>query len=1080
MTITLYSKRLIYASILVLAVIMCHGTSHAITLNASINPARVNQNVTFTVTVNTSAAAGNINCLIYMDFDQGDGLEQVASINGTTVFTVTRSFSRAGTYTVRVEGAQDCNIIPPTTARMNLVVNDPAPTPSGSIDIMASSREVFVDQAVSFTVPVEIVSGTSCPIYIDYGDGTQVQQIGTVSRDTTLRATHAFSSPGTYEVTAGSSRNCPALADEQATVTIVVQAPSGSIDIRASSREVFVDQAVSFTVPVELVSGTSCPIYIDYDDGTQVQQIGTVSRDTTLSATHAFSSPGIYEVTAGSSRNCPALADEQATVTIVVQAPSGSIDIQASSRQVFVDQAVSFTVPVEIVSGTSCPIYIDYRDGTQIQQIGTVSRDTTLSATHVFSSPGTYEVTAGSSPNCPALADERATVTIVVQAPSGSIDIRANPSRAFVNQTVSFTVPVRIQSTTGCPVMIDYRDGTPAQRLGTVSRDTTLSATHTFTSPGTYNVTVSGTADCPALADEQAVETVDIRHFQVDRIALYFDNGRPEITVDRNDPPPGLYVKINYTGAGLFKGYWEVDGVRRHDVFEHLGSGFEKIFQYPAVPPLPVYTPGTHRVRFIITEPVMQINFPAALYYVTAHEQIQPVSINLTAPADDEMLPFEPIDFKWQTIDEAALYFLRLFSDAKPGSQPVFSAYTNKGSYRLRPEVFKYRLEHGKTYTWDVQGFDDDDRLAAQSDTRSFVIDAAAASVPGQILLVTDPEKGGDGIIRMVQKKYGLDLIQTRQLETLGLNVTQFHTDGDVRALVKEIVLIKGVILVQPNYIFHTLSEPLNKFQTIRKLVDFTAVNTRFTGKGVNVGIVDTGVDTGHPDLENAVSLTQNFVPDSSYRPEIHGTAVAGLIASRINNFGISGCAPDATLFALRACEQTSVSNPAGRCFSLTMALAVDTALENDVNIVNMSLGAPVEDSLLAKLIDEGIKKGVLFVAPAGNFPEADRLFFPASHPGVIAVAGKNDDNSLFPNEKVAQMADICAPSQNVFSTIPGDAHNFLDGTSMASALVTGIMALHVEKKMQENPVSGKDGIRIEKDISDWARLLEIEKKKEK
>ncbi|MCP4672624.1 MAG: S8 family serine peptidase, partial [Desulfobacula sp.] len=206
-----------------------------------------------------------------------------------------------------------------------------------------------------------------------------------------------------------------------------------------------------------------------------------------------------------------------------------------------------------------------------------------------------------------------------------------------------------------------------------------------------------------------------------------------------------------------------------------------------------------------------------------------------------------------------------------------------------------------------------------------------------------------------------------------------------------------------------------------------------------------------HKDLESAIIYNKNFIVNDKDTAEIHGTAVAGLIGARENNFGIKGLAPDSKLLALRACRQVSKDYPMGECYSSTMIKALDTGIQNNAKIINMSLGSLVEDKLMSKLITAGSGLGVLFVAPAGNTKEINYLSFPASHPNVIAVAGQDENGSFFPNNTIGEKADFCTPCKNLFTTIPGNNHNFISGTSMSAAVVSGLLSLACEDNPEFN-----------------------------
>jgi hypothetical protein len=153
-------------------------------------------------------------------------------------------------------------------------------------------------------------------------------------------------------------------------------------------------------------------------------------------------------------------------------------------------------------------------------------------------------------------------------------------------------------------------------------------------------------------------------------------------------------------------------------------------------------------------------------------------------------------------------------------------------------------------------------------------------------------------------------------------------------------------------------------------------------GRGVRVAVVDSGVQTDHPDLSSQVAESANLIDRRQDVAELHGTAVAGVIAAQADNhLGIVGVAPQVRLLALRACaESTPVDT---RCTTLGLALALQRALERDAQVINLSLGGP-SDRLIRSLIEVGARPRRRN-RRRGKRSEA-RGGFPADLPGVVGV----------------------------------------------------------------------------------------------
>lgn len=327
--------------------------------------------------------------------------------------------------------------------------------------------------------------------------------------------------------------------------------------------------------------------------------------------------------------------------------------------------------------------------------------------------------------------------------------------------------------------------------------------------------------------------------------------------------------------------------------------------------------------------------------------------------------------------------------------------------------------------------------------------------VPGQVVFLVDNDKAGVASLDRVAKKYHLNVSEKTVLSSLNRIMVVSSTAKDAAEIAEALKKESGVYNSQPNYVFKTMGQedPLSPMQNLVSMLDLQEVHGRVSGKNITVAVVDTGVELEHQDLRSSIVGYQNFISDSVYQGEIHGTAVAGIIGADKNEYGIVGIAPDVSLLALRACRQVSSKSSMGECFSTSLVRSLDAAITAKADVVNLSLGAHVKDALLSKIIDSGHEKGIIFAAPVGNDPAEENIAFPASHDKVISIAGLDEQGKPLPNKQLASRADAVAPATHLFVTIPGNSYNFTDGTSLASASISGIIALSIEKKKSQKPL---------------------------
>ncbi len=348
---------------------------------------------------------------------------------------------------------------------------------------------------------------------------------------------------------------------------------------------------------------------------------------------------------------------------------------------------------------------------------------------------------------------------------------------------------------------------------------------------------------------------------------------------------------------------------------------------------------------------------------------------------------------------------------------------------------------------------------ATRSDDSRFIVLAVANdSVTAMVRTGGTPRAYGGGSdyavsdaarrsLRALAAQYRLQSVAAWPIALLHMQCAVFAIpEGAVRAqLLAQLQSDRRVSLAEPlnTYALQSAAAPATaaeapaagdtnaELQAGNERMSIGAAHRLATGRGIRIALVDTGIDSSHPDLRGRIEAQRNFVDrdQQQFQRDRHGTAVAGVLAANAGGSkGMVGVAPEAQLLALKACWQLEQGRDEARCNSFTLAQALASAVDLHAQIINLSLTGP-PDPLLAALAQQAMRKGIVIVGPGATAPS-----FPGGIAQVLSVARSED------RDVAAGM--LQAPGRDVLTLVPGGQYGFSSGSSISTAEISGVAAL--------------------------------------
>ena len=333
---------------------------------------------------------------------------------------------------------------------------------------------------------------------------------------------------------------------------------------------------------------------------------------------------------------------------------------------------------------------------------------------------------------------------------------------------------------------------------------------------------------------------------------------------------------------------------------------------------------------------------------------------------------------------------------------------------------------------------------------RPILVDAAHD--PEKLVVIFRPdETGPQAVMRAVAARttFALDLINLRQRAPDDLVVALFRipAGGDLSAhSCCSAMAEPGVVGAQPQYLYRgqaSTAAPadMTSLQYAPRKLHALSARAAGDGKGVTIGLIDTGIDLNQPGFGDADISVFDVLPGREVNDLGHGTALAGLMLA---NRGFDGIAPGAQLVAIRAFD--TGADGAAVSGSYEIAAAIDLAADEGVDVLNLSFAGP-RDPLVLSVLDDAAEAGMIFAAAAGNGGPEAAPAYPGAHRDAIAVTATDIKDRLFSGANRGHYIAVAAPGVDVLSPVPGTAFEMLTGTSIATAHVTAIVALMLERK---------------------------------
>ncbi|HLH99134.1 MAG TPA: S8 family serine peptidase, partial [Xanthobacteraceae bacterium] len=338
--------------------------------------------------------------------------------------------------------------------------------------------------------------------------------------------------------------------------------------------------------------------------------------------------------------------------------------------------------------------------------------------------------------------------------------------------------------------------------------------------------------------------------------------------------------------------------------------------------------------------------------------------------------------------------------------------------------------------------------------------------VMNEALMMVDcdaPQSALDQATRALQ----LTVLDQQCLMVSNMKLLRLHINNgrSVADVIRALARYRIVAVAQANFIYRTMqdkggqettpnpdlagrTQEGDEAQYALSKLGVIDIHKQIKGDNVSIAIIDSQIDTHHPDLDGVFADQYNAVGVDE-KPHPHGTGMAGAIAAHRRLMGI---APDARIYAIHAFSSNAASADST---TFNILKGIDWAIGKGVRVINMSFAGP-RDPSMERSLKAAHDKGIVLVAAAGNGGPKSPPLYPGADPDVIAVTATDVDDRIFAGANRGKYIAVAAPGVDILVPAPDNTYQLTTGTSVSSAEVAGVAAL----LLQRNPNLTPEDIR--------------------